>query len=141
MKYNIEVTEEQLDLLSRATELYARISTGQIYIAIEEVWRPVIFKSNKEFEDKIKKQTNVRNLCKDISVELSDGKHDSWNSSYGIYSPEINPNGVKCYNMHQVLSHQLWKDNETKQQHSVDADVCIITGEEPIKIEKMDIDL
>ena len=76
---------------------------------------------------------------KNISLILSGGEMNGWNSSYGISNHEIHPKASTSYNILQVINNFFWKqepENE-KRHHTVDSSVSIINGEEPITINEI----
>ena len=51
------------------------------------------------------------------------------NALYGVH---YDNNGDTLWDIHQVIRHQLWKDNPNRQQFTVDADEAHQFGDEPL---------
>ena len=129
-KYQITVSESQLETLRRAAESYTRICTGQLSYALEQVWIEKIFSLAPETRDDLERH------LRSVSEILTDKKHDGWSSSLGLQSNE----SQTAYNLLQVIRHQRWLDQPEGQRNSstVDSSVCIISGEAPAQIVKID---
>jgi len=133
-KYQITLNSEQLATLLAATEAFSRLSIGQIKYALDQCW------SHKLWELPADTLELIEQKCRVITMLLSEGKCDGYNSSYGIYNPEIDKHGITSFNIHQVLRHQLWKEQPEDKRNSstVDSSVCITNGEPPIEIKKIE---
>ena len=51
------------------------------------------------------------------------------NALYGVH---YDNNGDTLWDIHQVIRHQLWKDNPNRQQFTVDASEAHQFGDEPL---------
>jgi hypothetical protein len=133
-KYQITLDSEQLLTLFGATEVYSRLSIGQIRTALDQCW------SHKLWALPADTRNLIEQKCRVITLLLSEGKCDGYQSSYGIYSPEIDKHGLTSFNIHQVLRHQLWKEQpeDKRSTMTVDSSVCITNGETPIVITKIE---
>lgn len=133
-KYQITLDSEQLATLLAATEAFSRLSIGQMQYALNQCWSHTLYKLPVETRQLIEQK------CRVITMLLSEGKCDGHNSSYGIYSPEIDKHAITSYNIHQVLRHQFWKEQPEDKRNSstVDSSVCITNGEVPIDIKKIE---
>jgi len=89
-KYKIELSEKQLKILMSALEGFTRAGTEQYDIMIGALtYYKGTYNNNKEI---------LKSIREILKSELP-----SLNSSYGIYSKEINDDYRKAYDMIQVL--------------------------------------
>lgn len=133
--YQLELTERQARLLSWACDTIARIIEGQ----------------DRTYQDMMEAAWEKR--CKDATGKMMDDEWDGgwsqmredaermcremkkrfWglepNALNGVY---YDNNGDTLWDIHQVIRHQLWKDNPNRQQFTVDAAEAHQFGDEPL---------
>lgn len=127
MKYKLEVSEKQLEVLSEALDLYSRIFIGQLE-EIEYKTRSGEFK----YKDPSHMSTNyekIYSLIGELKYEIfSLDRH----ASYSICSDKANEKAKISNDIHNVIRHKLYKDrNEGKNEFGFS-----IYAHEPIKISK-----
>jgi hypothetical protein len=101
-KYTIELSEEQMRLISFCLEDLSRFASGQseLRYIIEEML------SGFPFDEQMKKRNEVENLLKQIKRILLPELHD--NSSKGYNGSEFIGN---TYQIYRTILHQLAIDN------------------------------
>lgn len=135
-KYLIEVNERQLRLLSWACDRMARIIEGQDHTYqefMEMAWEKRCKEATGESMDAVfeggwyKMRSDAEEICKNMKLRF-------WglpnNASYGIRYDDA---ADTIWDIHRVLRHQLWKENDNRSQITVDAE-CPTTeiGSEPL---------
>lgn len=126
--YTIEVGKDELQLISRALDLYSRVGLLQFdkltdCLSLQElVWKKDI---QEEFDAQSKELKNLFGYTP--------------NASPGIFHTKDVGDDVRISaNMHQTIRHKFWLDADKKDRfnHTVDAypaDICKIANiEEPI---------
>lgn len=97
--YNLQVTEKQLQAISIACELLARIQGGQIREAFEHLplKKGVDWEVYHEIQDE---------LTKRMPEILKDGIN-GWSSSFGLGHPDLPESHDIAWDLYQVARHQL----------------------------------
>lgn len=133
--YQLELTERQARLLSWACDTIARIIEGQdrtYQDMLEAAWE----KRCKEATGKMmddewdggwsQMREDAERMCREMKKRF-------WglepNALYGVH---YDNNGDTLWDIHQVIRHQLWKDNPNRQQFTVDASEAHQFGDEPL---------
>ena len=142
-KYTIELTEKQARLLSSAMDSFARLIIGQDW-EYQQLMENAWFKRCKEatgnmLDDKFEDgwqamRDDAERICKEIKLRF-------WgmpgNATYGV---KYDDTADILFDMHQVIRHQLWLDDDEKTGRNgiVDAAPAHQFGSEPlIKIRKI----
>lgn len=117
--YTLTITEEHLKLLSEITDKMARVIVGQLDYGIgEEVDAAIArHRSDGKWNDdfyEISKQAKVyldmlHTMCWDQAPSTRYGVHYSKKSD-------------ALWDMHEVLRHQMWKENPDRSKMTVDSD-------------------
>lgn len=99
MKYTLELTEKQLNIVQYATDLIARLGIGQIKEAVE--YLPL----RKELD-----WAEFHNDVRDIEHVIS--KHtienvDGYRSSLGIHNDKVKQDAKIAWEINQVIRHRL----------------------------------
>jgi len=97
--YNLQVTEEQLKVISTACELLSRIQGGQIREAFD--YLPLKKGVDWEVYHQIQDE-----LTKRMPEILKDGI-DGWSSSFGVGHPELPESHDIAWDLYQVIRHKL----------------------------------
>jgi hypothetical protein len=97
--YNLQVTEEQLKVISSACELLSRIQGGQIREAFEHLplKKGVDWDAYHEIQDEVTKR---------MPEILEDGI-DGWSSSFGVGSPKLPDSHDIAWDLYTTTRHQL----------------------------------
>ena len=125
-KYRIELSEEQMRLISDCLEDVSRFASGQCELnyTIEEMLKEL------PFEEQMKRSNEVKNLLQQIKTILLPEK--SKHSSKGYDETEFIGN---VYQIYRTILHQLAKDNDWNNVYSSPALASGNLG--TIKIEKI----
>lgn len=107
MKYTIELNEEQLHVLSRACELYARVQIGQIREALDELPLAYPIDSESWNEDK----ETIGRIISKHTIDNVDG----WRSSLGISNEQTHESAKVSYDIHQAIRHKLSWDRAVQE--------------------------
>ena len=126
----LELTDDQLQLVSRALEMYARASIGQLDKAAElsvtvqsKVW-------NMSTEDRTE-FSNSMLRCGELVTGMR--KH----ATYGIYNEKVNDDARLAAHINQSIRHEFWKRGDMKNTSTVNAHPADIVKGLVIKIEKI----
>jgi hypothetical protein len=97
--YNLQVTEEQLKVISTACELLSRIQGGQIREAFDHLplKKGVDWDAYHEIQDE---------LTKRMPEILEDGI-DGWSSSFGVGSTKVHKHHDIAYDLYQVIRYEI----------------------------------
>jgi len=97
--YNLQVTEEQLKVISTACELLSRIQGGQIREAFEHLplKKGVDWDAYHEIQDE---------LTKRMPEILEDGI-DGWSSSFGVGSTKVHKYHDIAWDLYQVIRYEI----------------------------------
>jgi hypothetical protein len=97
--YNLQVTEEQLKVISTACELLSRIQGGQIREAFEHLplKKGVDWDAYHEIQDE---------LTRRMPEILEDGI-DGWSSSFGVGSPKLPDSHDIAWDLYQVIRYEI----------------------------------
>lgn len=112
MKYNIELSKEQMIVIAQSLEDISRFASGQweMRYTIEEMLRGL------PFEEKIKRRDEVGQLLRQIKrvllPEISDNASKSYNASEFIGN---------TYQIYRRILHQLAKDENWNNVYSYPA--------------------
>jgi hypothetical protein len=131
--YTITLTERQASILSKATEIYARLGIGQFYDALR------VLPTTEAVPDWHDDMLVIRRM---LSRHMKHGV-DGWGSSLGIFSPEVNDAARVCWDLHQVIRHRMAldyaaaKNLDPSQMYGVQYNEPMRSGKEPLaKIER-----
>lgn len=103
-RYQIELTEEQLQVLREATEVYARLKSGQLFVVGEHApLKKDVYPSH--MDDIL---TPALKLIENVPFETC------------------------AWDMHQVIRHQLAWDNNPKGSFTVDFDPPLKRDKNPL---------
>lgn len=117
-KYILEVNRKQLELINQALASFTRLSVGQLKYGLGQlIWNPETMNQLNQ------KQIDV--------LKLIDSDHD-YNEMV-----HINKDADILYDVHQVLRHQLWKENSNKSDITVDSSVTKLSSEELMILKKI----
>jgi len=115
MKYTLTFNEEQLSIMEAALHAFARMQTGQFYIALESViWDKKLYEKLNKTQQAWIDQLNVHEYTK------MHGHTENGNIAWDIY---------------QVLRHQAWLDRGSEPKNTVSDSVHKMGKEELPKIE------
>ena len=136
MKYQIELTQRQLEDLNYACELMSRVRCGQMRIALQGIIEEAYERNDhKEMDDA------WWDMRDEVEVLLDRLKYIGWkqprNGDYGVHYDE---QADRLYDMHQVIRNVLYwaRHNGEKTHMVVDGDTPIQFGNEPlIKVKKI----
>jgi hypothetical protein len=141
MKYTIELTEKQARLLSWACDQLPRLIEGQDWSfqqLMEEAWEKRCKEATGKYMDdewnggwKAMREEAER-ICKEIKQKFWGLPANAMNGIHYDDTADI------LFDIHQVIRHQLWKDNPNpnKSHITVDSSPATQFGSEPlIKIE------
>jgi hypothetical protein len=97
--YNLQVTEEQLKVISTACELLSRIQGGQIREAFDylPLKKDIDWSVYHEIQDE---------LTRRMPEILEDGI-DGWSSSFGVGSSKVHNYHDIAWDLYQVIRHKL----------------------------------
>lgn len=97
--YTLQVTEEQLKVISTACELLARIQGGQILEAFEHLplKKGVDWSVYHEIKDEVTKR---------MPEILEDGI-DGWRSHFGVGSPKLPDSHDIAWDLYQVIRYEI----------------------------------
>jgi len=125
-KYRIELSEEQIRLISDCLEDVSRFASGQceLRFTIEEMLRGL------PFEEQMKRSNEVKKLLQKIKIILL--PEESKHSSKGYDGTEFIGN---VYQIYRTILHQIAKDNDWNNVYSSPALASGKLG--TIKIEKI----
>lgn len=137
MKYTIELTERQARLLSWACDRLSRIICGQDWTYqefLEMAWEKRAKEATGNSMDKEwdggwqNMRDDAEEICKDIKKRFWGLE---WNALYGV---KYDDDADILFDIHQVIRHQLWIDDESpnKSRWTVDADTAMRFGSEPL---------
>lgn len=135
MKYTLELTEKQAKLLSYACDQFARLIQGQdssFQDLMEEAWGKRCKKAtgNSMDEEWDGGWHAMRDDAERISKEI---KQRFWglpsNTLNGIHYDDT---ADILWDIHQVLRHELWKNNPNARNFTVDASEACRFGSEPL---------
>ena len=143
-KYVLELTERQARLLSWACDNFTRIIAGQDFIYqefMERAWDKRCKEATGHIMDDkwdggwYEMRRYAESVCKEI-------KEKFWGlSGQANFGLNYDEDGDIIWDIHQVIRHQLWLDNddENKSKWTVDASPASQTGESPLaKIKKIE---
>lgn len=141
VRYTLELTKKQAQLLSYACDQFSRLICGQSWVyqeLLEAAWERRCKKATGEMMSKVWDGGwyKMRQDAEDISSTI---KKRFWglesNAYYGI---NYDDTADILFDIHCVIRHQLWKDNddEHKSNVSVDAYEAMQVGNEPLVIIK-----
>lgn len=106
-----KLDKDQLQILSNTLSAYVYLNLGNFRIAFETINAPrydtAIMTLDQHLENRDKYRAWLDTIRKIIFPELQP------NESYGVGSPDINPETQIAYDMHQVIRHYLWKTDTT----------------------------
>ena len=133
--YQLELTERQARLLSWACDTIARIIEGQdrtYQDMLEAAWEKRCKEATGKMMDNewdggwSQMREDAERMCREMKKRF-------WglepNALYGVH---YDNNGDTLWDIHQVIRHQLWKDNPNRQQFTVDASEAHQFGDEPL---------
>lgn len=135
MKYTLELTEKQARLLSYACDQFARLIQGQdssFQDLMEAAWGKRCKKAtgNSIDEEWDGGWHTMRDDAERISKEI---KQRFWglpsNTLNGIHYDDT---ADILWDIHQVLRHELWKNNPDARNFTVDASEAFRFGREPL---------
>lgn len=127
----IELTDEQLQLVSKALEMYTRISLGQ-------------FKYVTDVTTVQKKVWNMsvgeRNVFEDIMLKAGELMTGIRHGNYGIFNEEVNDDARVAAHIHQAIRHEFYKRDKSpdKPTGTVNANPADIVDGLEIKITQED---
>lgn len=135
MKYILELSEKQARLVSWALDTLPRLIEGQgraYQDLFEQAWEKRSKKATGNFMDKefeggwYAMREDAEQFCRDI-------KRRFWalspNADYGIHYDET---ADILWDIYQCLRHELWKNDQTKLNYTVDAYPASQFGTEPL---------
>ena len=134
-KYKIELTEYQLKALSSVLDKQARLIFGQLDIAIEDECLEALVKHrhNGNYQDAYDDKEKLEDLLYQLKkLCWNQSKNASYGVNYSDYSDML-------IDMHEVIRHELWKEDDKRLNYTVDAyPAHHWNGNEPlIKVEKL----
>ena len=146
-KYSLEVTETQLQVISTACELLARIQGGQIREAFEHL---PLRKENMNWEAYHEIQDELTKRM----PEILEDKINGWSSSFGVGSSKVHQYHDVAWDLHQVIRYELSTEKAIEEgliskkgerdwnkMMTVNFDTPMKYSEEPLaKVQKLNID-
>jgi len=114
----IEIDAKQASILLKAIEVYTRLNSGQLHIALE-----FLEDKNLSWEEMQILETHFNGI---VFPEL----HGAY---YGIR--QCHENVQIAFDMKQVIRHQLWKERGSKVDYTVDAYVTPVNEYPLVKVE------
>lgn len=141
-KYTIEVNERQARLLSYACDQFARLIQGQdaaFQGLMEMAWEKRCKNATGNMMDKEwdggwhAMREEAERTCREIKRKFWGLPANTLNGVHYDDTADI------LFDIHQVIRHQLWKDDPNRRSGTVDAYAGTQFGDEPlIKIEMKD---
>lgn len=139
----IELSDEQLQLVSKALEFYARIGIGQF----KEVLNHPTFDSAVERQCKEGEEIDYgkyHRIREEASVDLASSLRKLTNSNfginscYGIRSEKVDESCREAFYIYEEIRHEFWKrqPEDKRKQYTVNAYPPTFKGSNIIKIEK-----
>lgn len=136
MKYQIELTERQLQDLNYACELMSRIRCGQMRTALRFLIEEAYERNDHKEMDSA--WWDMRHEVEDLLDRL---KQIGWKQPRnGYYGVHYDDQADRLYDMHQVIRNVLyWERHKGEKTHMVvDGDTPMQFGNEPlIKVKKI----
>lgn len=136
----LEVTDDQLLVIQRALEYYARIGIGQFCFISEhptfENFLVKEFKKENGETDWNKYHQRMNRVKAALTFPrnlLIDDMHMPENGSWGIYHPDVDESCRVAFDIAQVVRHEKWKVNPNKSDVSV-ADSVHFTSQDSAEI-------
>lgn len=98
-KYTLTITEKQLQVISTACELLARIQGGQVREVFEHLplKKEINWKAYHEIQDELTKRM----------PEILKNGIDGWGSSFGVGSKELPETHDIAWDLYQVIRYEL----------------------------------
>lgn len=126
------LTTEQLQIISKALDVYSRLSMGQFWVAIPDVpnVRRLMGKLPAEWEEKFE------GLVLQAGNVLT--RMDGF-GSYGILHSEVTEDARIACHFHHAIRHQFWMDRGEKDTYTVDARPADIVKDLKVDIKKREI--
>jgi len=134
--YNLQLTKRQAELLSYACDQFMRLIVGQDWSfqeLFEEAWQKRAKEATGNSMDKEwdggwwNMRHEAEELCKQIKKRFWGL---DWNAMNGIY---YNETADILFDLHRVIRHALWLDNERKSIGTVDSENPMSPiGDEPL---------
>ena len=98
MKYQVELSERQIDVINKALDLYGRLHIGQT----EAISRAI---ENKTFNDPEVDHEKIEDFVEELKTIAFPGLHR--NAFFGIFSNEAGPEAQIAWDIQQVLRHRV----------------------------------
>lgn len=114
MKYTIEVSEEQAQLIQQALDLYMRVRIGQIEVVVEP-WR---FAMRGDGQEQTAEHLRIAERLVGEAKMMLTGFSPS--ASFGIGSPGVPDSAKVAQDISQTIRHRLAWDRKPEGGHSVD---------------------
>ncbi len=97
--YNLQVTEEQLKVISTACELLARIQGGQVLEAFEHLplKKEMNWRAYHEIRDEVTKRM----------PEILEDSIDGWRSHFGVGSSKLPDSHDIAWDLYQVIRYEI----------------------------------
>jgi hypothetical protein len=97
--YNLQVTEEQLKVISTACELFSRIQGGQIREAFDHLplKKGVDWEAYHEIQDELTKRM----------PEILMDEIDGWRSHFGVGHPDLPKSHDIAWDLYQVIRYEI----------------------------------
>lgn len=106
MEYRIKLSEENIKLVSRALELFSRISAGQF----NEV--KLCYTIEKRSWDLSETDRGHYEAYLSLAAQIITGMERG--ASFGIFHPALEQEAKVAYHIERSIRHQLWKDSPDK---------------------------
>ena len=141
VRYTLELTKKQAQLLSYACDQFSRLICGQDW-EFQQLMEMAWEKRCKEATGKMMDEEwdggwyNMRHEAEEICKQI---KKRFWGLDYNaLYGIHYDDDADILFDIHCVIRHQLWKDNddEHKSNITVDAYEAMQVGNEPLAIIK-----
>ena len=114
-KYRIEVSEENLELMTKALDMYCRIGIGQGWCVADEItWNYLDVRTEENYSEKANSIKNLINYAFQICFGF-DLRHES----YGIYNPDVKDKYNLAYEIHKKIDKCIWDNTDDAQSFSV----------------------
>lgn len=134
-KYILELTEKQARLLSWALDTFPRLIQGQSF-AYQDLFETAWERRCKEATGNImddefeggwwEMREDAEALCKEIKKRFWKLTYNSENGLHYDDTADI------LWDMHQVIRHELWKNDPEHIHYTVDASPAMQVGSEPL---------
>ncbi len=144
---SISLSNNQLELISHALDLYARIGAAHFEVILDHPGiHELLIKRNTsskktESGDQTIHDHDAYFLARDAAADLLyalkkiiTGENLGRGGNLGIYNDILHESCREAYDMHQVIRHAFWKINPERSQLTVDSGISKTSTAELIQV-------